>query len=74
MRLRLRRDARSVRRDSGARVDLAAGVAQALTNAFAANLEAHLSGGTIDTTASTLGVTSLFAQSFRNWLAKLFGK
>ncbi len=56
------------------RGDLAAGVAQALTNAFAANLEAHLSGGTIDTTASTLGVTSLFAQSFRNWLAKLFGK
>ena len=33
------------------RGDLAAGVAQALTNAFAANLEAHLSGGTIDTTA-----------------------
>jgi len=56
------------------RGDLAAGVAQALTDAFARNLEAHLSGGTLDTAAPTLGVTTLFAQSFRNWLAKLFGK
>ena len=56
------------------RGDLAAGVAQALTDAFAENLEAHLAGRTTDNTAPTLGVMKLLIHSIRNWITNLFSK
>ena len=56
------------------RGDLAAGVAQALTDAFAENLETHLAGGKTDNTAPTLGVMKLIIRSIRNWIANLIGK
>ena len=55
------------------RSELAAGVAQALTDAFAANLEARLAGDETAAEPAKLDAGSLIGQVLRGWLAKLFG-
>ena len=52
---------------------IAAGVAQALTDAFAANLEARLAGAARPADPGRLRLGPLILQALRAWLARLFG-
>ena len=56
------------------RGEIAAGVAQALTDAFAANLEARLTGATARAEPGRLRLGPLILQAIRAWLARLFGR
>ena len=55
------------------RGEIAAGVAQALTDAFAANLEARLAGEAPQAEPGRLRLGPLILQVLRAWLARLFG-
>lgn len=54
------------------RGDLVAGVAQALTDAFAANLEARLAGRDLSAESTHLNVVTLAKLTIRNWFTNLF--
>lgn len=55
------------------RGEIAAGVAQALTDAFAANLEARLAGAAPQAGPSRVRLGPLILQALRAWLARLLG-
>lgn len=54
------------------RGDLVIGVAQAMTDAFAANLEARLSGGDVASASAQVGLGTVIGAAIRGWLRKLF--
>ena len=55
------------------RREIAVGVAQALTDAFAANMEARLTGGAPQTEPGRLRLAPLILQALRAWLSRLLG-
>lgn len=55
------------------RGDLVTGVAQAMTDAFAANLEARMSGGDAVSVSAQVGLGMVIGVAIRGWLRKLFG-
>lgn len=56
------------------RGDLVASVAQAITDAFAANLEARLAGGEAAVSTAQVGLGTVIVQTIRNWFSGLFGR
>ena len=55
------------------RGDLVTGVAQAMTDAFAANLEARLAGDDVAAATAQVGLGTVIGAALRGWLRKLFG-
>ena len=55
------------------RGDLVTGVAQAMTDAFATNLEARLLGGDLVSVSAQVGLGTVIGAAIRGWLRKLLG-